>query len=103
MSRLGHFRGAGDAHDEVDGAAGGLAEFFRDDGFEVVGLDDAVAGEALGHCLHQLRDLRLRVAAGAADFAAVNRDGHDAHRQHDDGNERQPGLLEKQEGQHANQ
>ena len=65
---------------------------FADGVFQVVGLDDAVAGEGFVHQVGQLGVVFLHGAGGFADFAAVNHDRHDAHGKNHDGNQRQRGV-----------
>ena len=77
----------------ADGFARGGVELSGDDVFEIVGFDDAMAGEGFGHDLRQFGGLRLHLAAGAADFAAVNDNGNHARRQHDHGNQREPAAV----------
>ena len=81
--RTGDFIGPDDAHVVADGFARGLAELFGDDVFEIVGFDDALAGEGFAHDLHEIGVLVLHFAAGAADFAAVNGQWNHANRQDD--------------------
>ena len=66
----GDFVGADDPHQLADVFFGGGAEFGADGFFEVVGLDDAVAGEGLVHQVRELGVVGLHRAGGFADFAA---------------------------------
>ena len=95
--RAGDNASARDAHVMTDIPAGDVLKLSGHDGFQVVGLDDTVAGEGFGHGLGQLGGLRLEFAAGPADFAVENGDGNNAGRQEDEGDERQLGLLPQAE------
>lgn len=100
-----NFVGADDAHILADRLVRRVAKLGSDDVFEIVGLDNAMTGEGLGHDLHQAGGLRLHLAAGPANFAVVNGQGNQAKRQD---NQREQGQFSRlrpvqQQGQHADQ
>ena len=70
-------------HVMTDKFVGRLAEVTCHGGFQIVGLDDAVAGEGFNHDLGQLCPVGLHGRAGASDFSAVNGDRDNSDRHHD--------------------
>src|ERR1017187_6930801 len=95
----GNFVGADDAHQLADVFFGGGAELRADGFFQVVGFDDAVAGEGFMHQVGQFGVVFLHGAGGFADFAAINHNRHDAHGKHDDGNQCQRGVRRELKSQ----
>ena len=76
-------------------------ELFYDGGFQVVGFDDAIAGEGFVHQVRELSIVCLHRAGGFADLASINNDWHDAHRENHDGHQRQRGLEDQQDDERA--
>ena len=71
----GQLAGAGDPHELGEETAGVPAVLLRDDGFEVVGLDDADAAQGLVDAFEDGRRLVLDRLGRLADLAGVDEDG----------------------------
>src|SRR5207248_6876249 len=71
----------------------GFLELIEHRLLEVVGLDDAIGGEGFVHQIAQIGDVALHRPRGFADFAAINNNGYQAHRQHDYRDQCEIGLL----------
>ena len=98
----GNFIGTDDAHHLADKFFGSGLELFNNRGFEVVGLDNTVAGEGFVHQVGQFGIVRLHSTGGFADFASIDDDRHQAQRKNHDGHERERWLHGKLVDNQAN-
>src|SRR4051812_14667531 len=88
-----NFVGADHAHRLADEFLRDLPELRHHSWLEIVGFDDAIAGERFVHELGEIRGVVLDRAGGFANLPGVMSNRYDAKGQHDNGKKGQYRLI----------